>query len=318
MKKYFLFILFFLTFFPISSWAIDAGCDKKDYLCYKDYWVREFCRGSSSSQSWDINKWIGSVTELYRALDVNEQKKQIQELIGSEPNPNERAKIEKELSLDRIGNFSGFKTVEIARIVYRTNMNRIFSCAVIASRIERTQKVKKIISQVWSSNIGEKLDKDIKKLEWLKSSNCGAQWGAKGLTNYPLALAHSATVEYCNYTNYLDYLQENVSTDYTRVIMIEKGYVPVEWLSWTSATILSVSTDMNTRSTQIGNDLERASSTLRKALVAYREMERTYAVHLMLLIIYDDYLELRQNLNSYLNTVSQIFEKAKNAQSANR
>lgn len=81
---------------------------------------------------------------------------------------------------------------------------------------------------------------------------------------------------------------------------------------------MSVSNDMNSRYVQIRNDLSRATSTLPKALVAYREMERTYAVHLMLIIIYDDYLELRENLNSYLSTVSQIFEKAKNAQSANR
>ena len=46
-------------------------------------------------------------------------------------------------------------------------------------------------------------------------------------------------------------------------------------------------------------------------------MERTYSVHLMLMIVYDDYLELRQNMNTYLNAVSQLFEKANNAQSAN-
>lgn len=68
---------------------------------------------------------------------------------------------------------------------------------------------------------------------------------------------------------------------------------------------------------QIQSNVARAQSTLPKALVAYREMERTYGVHIMLVIIYDDYLTLRQNLSTYLNAVSQFFEKAENAQSAN-
>lgn len=81
---------------------------------------------------------------------------------------------------------------------------------------------------------------------------------------------------------------------------------------------MSVARAMNMRTVQIQSDVDRATSTLQKSAVAYREMERTYMLHLMLLIIYDDYLELRQNMNTYLNAVSQLFEKAKNAQSANQ
>lgn len=74
---------------------------------------------------------------------------------------------------------------------------------------------------------------------------------------------------------------------------------------------------MSSRQLQIQRDIARAVTTLPKAIVAYREMERTYSIHLMLMIVYDDYLELRQNVNTYLNAVSQLFEKANNAQSGN-
>ena len=52
--------------------------------------------------------------------------------------------------------------------------------------------------------------------------------------------------------------------------------------------------------------------------MAFQEMDRTYVTHLLLVIIYDDYLKLRDNLDKYMSIVSQTFEKAYNAQDANK
>lgn len=70
--------------------------------------------------------------------------------------------------MDRIGTFVGFKAVETARNQYRTNMNTVFSCAVIASRIEKTQKVLEAVKKVGESEITRKLEADIKKLGAMK------------------------------------------------------------------------------------------------------------------------------------------------------
>ncbi len=56
-----------------------------------------------------------------------------------------------------------------------------------------------------------------------------------------------------------------------------------------------------------------AYRTLPRAMLAYQEMSRTYAAHLMLVIVYDDYVRLRDNLSKYMNATSQLFEKAYNA-----
>lgn len=61
----------------------------------------------------------------------------------------------------------------------------------------------------------------------------------------------------------------------------------------------------------------RAKVTVPKAVMAFAEMDRTYTTHILLVIIYDDYLKLRDHLNTYLAIVSQTFEKAYNAQDAN-
>lgn len=141
--------------------------------------------------------------------------------------------------------------------------------------------------------------------------------GTETLNDYGLALASSATTEYCSYRNYLDYLQENISTNYTEVLNIEKKIGNGGASQSNPTTLESAASAMTVRANQITNDIARANSTLPKALVAYREMERTYPLHIMFLIIYDDYLDLRQNTTTYLNAVSQLFEKANNAQSAN-
>ncbi len=46
-------------------------------------------------------------------------------------------------------------------------------------------------------------------------------------------------------------------------------------------------------------------------------MEKVYPTHLMLTIIYDDYIRLRKNLSAYMNASSQLYLKAFNAQDAN-
>lgn len=75
---------------------------------------------------------------------------------------------------------------------------------------------------------------------------------------------------------------------------------------------------MTNRQNSIQNEMTRAENTLPKALMAYREMQRTYSVHILLVMITDDYLTLRSNLDLYLSNISQLFEKAHNAQDANQ
>ena len=313
-KSLFLILIFFLL--PIGTWAGDgAACDTTDFeWCYQKYWVESVCKAPSSP--WNANKGVGTVTRDYAPLEANEQNRKIEDVINTEKNPTEKAKLSKDLDLGRIGLFDGFKSVEIARIQYRANMDRIFSCAVIASRIEKTEKVQSLISDAGSSDIKDKLKKDIEKMKKLKAGNCGENADGDTLTDYGAAVSSSATVEYCSYRNYLDYLQSNIDANYTRVIELEKKIG-----TWDSRrnlnTLSSVAGDISNRQLQVQRDIARAASTLPKAILAYREMERTYSVHLMLMIIYDDYLELRQNVNTYLNAVSQLFEKANNAQSAN-
>ena len=129
-------------------------------------------------------------------------------------------------------------------------------------------------------------------------------------------LASSATSEYCSYTYYLDYLGANMSKNITKTQEIESKIGENNTAKPTKTTEDAVRV-LASRQNAIERDITRARETLPKALVAYREMERTYIVHLMLVMLFDDYIRLRDNLSNYMSAVSQLFEKAYNAQDAN-
>ena len=101
-------------------------------------------------------------------------------------------------------------------------MNKIFSCAVIASRIEKTKKIQALIARSGTSEITEKLKADIKKLEQLKPTSCATNIDTNQMNDYGRSLASSIATEYCSYRNYLDYLKENIDTNYSEILEKER------------------------------------------------------------------------------------------------
>jgi len=64
----------------------------------------------------------------------------------------------------------------------------------------------------------------------------------------------------------------------------------------------------------ISREITRADTTLPKAIRSWTEMNQTYGVHVLLTIIYDDYIRLRRDLSNYMNISSQLYQKVNNAQ----
>ncbi len=198
-------------------------------------------------------------------------------------------------------------------------MNAIFSCTVIATRKDKLEKLGSIIKgKSGASEIERSLEKEKKRYELLMTKmNCNQNMTSKGDDKIIDRLASSAMIEYCNYTYYLDYLDENIKSNFAQSLTIDAN------IGSQSGTNIATTTDQ-ARSVfaSYGNILEsersRANSTVPKAIMAFQEMDRTYITHLLLVIIYDDYLKLRDNLNTYMSIVSQTFEKAYNAQDANK
>lgn len=299
----------------LSSTLVHAGeCDDPQaFSCYTKR-VTEQCI-TAKPNSWDGKDKIyaSGVRGSYAEYSITALLKNKETMAAQANNlPSDTAQ---KAQLDRPTN-DPFASVKQARLQYQRNMNNIFACAVVGSRLKNITALQGIMKQTSGKNAGmeEKLKKESQKLENLKSNlKCGGD-GTNADTE--ARLMNTAMTEYCTYSFYLDYLESNIRYDFSSSAAKEKALGGTG--AMTTQTIIDASKSMNSYVGIIKNEKNRAKTTLPKALVAYREMNRTYSIHLLLVIIYDDYRQLRDNLNSYLSAVSQLFEKANNAQDSNK
>lgn len=277
---------------------------------------QSFCE--SSDRPWQKNKASGLVSiPDYSRLEtaaintaINQWKNDPKTLA------NERARLDAELDSVRIGNFSGFKTLEASRIKYRSQMNNLFACAVVTSRMKTVQNITNIVKEKKITELANKLKIEYDKLDRTKTTlNCNPSNDA---TIEPIQnLSDTTARQYCYYRHYLGYLQSNLADDLTNIQEIEKKVGNGDGTKVPS-TISEWNQTFQKYNNQIGIEINRADTTLPTALRAFREMDQAYGAHIVLILIYDDYIRLRDALSKYMNASSQLYQKANNAQNANQ
>lgn len=230
----------------------------------------------------------------------------------------EKIRLKDDLNMSRIGNFAGFKTLEVARLQYRASMDSLFSCALITSRLRILDDLRAQISQTFSetnSEIKQQMDRERNRLE-RESGNLNCNSDDISGTDTLKALTNSATRQYCHYRYYLTYLDTQLEQNRTNIETIEQN------IGTGDGTQKAVTTEdwmnsYNNYKNAINTEISRADSSLPRAFRAFRDMEQAYPAHLLLTIIYDDYIRLRKNLSRYMNASSQLYLKAFNAQDTN-
>lgn len=238
----------------------------------------------------------------------------------------EKQRLKYDLDPTRIGEYSGFKTLEVARIAYRTRMNSAFSCAIISSRIKTMKTLQEIINKkIYNkeSEIHKKLKKEVDKLQMeVNKLTCNLPktwWNDQTLSNTEeiTVLVNTTIHQYCQYRFYLGYLDSNISEKLRDIQEIEKKI----W-KWNGTQIPTTTDEWKKIAPRyhqdLSNEITRADTTLPKAIRAFQEMDQTYGAHILLTLIYDDYIKLRKALSSYMNISSQLYQKANNAQSTNK
>jgi hypothetical protein len=310
------FILVSFTLLPVALFASDA----ESYEAYEKR-VKETCE---TDKPWAEKKeWWGNIVAIpkYSELTKVAIEKRIQNIVNAQRSPEEQERIERDLEIGRIANLETFKVLEVARVDYRTAMNNVFGCAVIQSREDMLKNLINEISKKYptpQTEIKEKLRIEWEKLKIQKDNlSCIDQSWEKN-TPQSTRLVNSSIRQYCHYDAYLRYLRSYLDKENTKMLELESsiGKAPGEKI------VLPTNTEVWTReiakrSEYISSEIARAKLVLPRALEAFREMERTYRMHLMLVIIYDDYLRLRDNLSTYFNAVTQLMEKMLNAQLQN-
>jgi hypothetical protein len=218
----------------------------------------------------------------------------------------------------RIGGYDGFRAGEVARLLYRRNMDRVFACGVVASRLSKLEALEKAIQGKPTSDITESIKKERTRYEWLRGQmNCNLNKWDTSATGTVDRIMRSGMKEYCQYSYYLDYLEANVRWDVTKISETETKIGEGNTSKQATNTEAALN-EITSRIAKIDEERTRAHDVLPKAIQSFREMDRTYILHIMLVFIYDDYLKLRDHLGQYMALVGQTFEKAFNAQGDNQ
>ncbi len=283
--------------------------------CYEEQ-VKN-CTGPTSPWGNWADLW--AITIKYEEFKSEKIDDFIAKIPQTQTGPDEKESMQKKVDALKSRQFLWFRATEAARLLYRSNMNQIFSCAIIASRWSKLEKLDTIVKKNGkASDILQKLDKEKKRYESLmRNKNCFQNNSDKADDKVVDRLSFSAAGEYCRYTYYLDYISANITSDFSAAVEIDRK-IGGNTGTTEIGTTIAASTSMGQWMTTLESERSRANSTIPKAVVAFQEMDRTYITHLLLIIIYDDYLKLRDRLNTYMSIVSQTFEKAYNAQDANK
>jgi hypothetical protein len=136
-----------LTFLFIFASLVLRGTMRVDAApqTYETYQTEANSYCNSSGQTW--SKYNTLVPKIdYPAFDLASVNRTLAKSSNnSTVVGDEKLRLKSDLDPVTIGEYSGFKTVEIARINYRTQMNSLFACAVIASRIDTMDSLTRLI-----------------------------------------------------------------------------------------------------------------------------------------------------------------------------
>jgi hypothetical protein len=314
-KKTFLTLIITIT--PVSIFAIESQS-------YTDY--KEKAMAGCENKPWTTpSEWGWNIVPIpeYPELTKEAIEAEYDKLLNEKNSPEEQERINKKLLELRSSNQNLFKTLELVRVRYWDSMNRVFGCAIIQSRENMIENllltIEKKFPAASQSEMKEKIKRETKKLQIQSEElNCTPSSGETS-TAASKRVINSAIHQYCHYESYLKYLRDNLDKNNAAMFELDASikrdentkFVPIK----NSDTWVS---EISRRNEAISSELLRANQVLPKAIETFREMERTYTIHLMLVIIYDDYIRLRDNLNTYFKAVSQLLEKTQNAQIPNK
>lgn len=199
---------------------------------------------------------------------------------------------------------------------YKERTNALFACAQIGFKIRTHESIIQTIrgEKADTGNMVKQLETQTRMLrqegEKRKCTDVSSISDGKGLFLKKILL-DNAFYQYCDYRHYLQYLKTNISTRVSKFSKDQKENPDQEGSFSTEKAV----TDILQSSSKIDAEIAHTREVFGQAMVAYTEFERTYASHVVLLFITEDYRLLRESLKKIMNPLGQVIYKTSNAQS---
>lgn len=202
--------------------------------------------------------------------------------------------------------------LEKASYVYKETMGTIYACAVMNAKI---RIIDTLITKIPTSqsNIKEKLRNQLAYTrKALVPKGCREISNTSELSVKKILL-DNITYQYCNYRQYLYYL-DNASKK-----SLNAYYKTNQGINVSDSSLLqntdSASREIAQSANKITMEIAHTKEVFPQGMIAFTEFEKTYASHILLEFILQDYVDLRSSLKKLLNPIGQVIYKASNAQS---
>ncbi|MDD2916387.1 MAG: hypothetical protein PHH70_00925 [Candidatus Gracilibacteria bacterium] len=289
-------ILLSLMLFFLSIGSVFAASEPGTYAFYLDS-VDNFCKPTDSTlwADWKTNSLIKIEQVKYANITNKNSDQDYKNYLKS------LRKDESQVDLLGIG--IGPKFLEKASYVYKETMGSVYACAVMNAKIRITDN---LISNIptTQSNLKNKLQNQLSNLRRKIETDGCREVGNTTELSIKKALLDNTTYQYCNYRQYLYYL--DMSSKQNMAEYMTGGTAP--------KNTDSASQEMARSGNKISAEIAHTKEVYPQAMVAFTEFEKTYASHIILEFILQDYIELRSSLRSLLNPIGQVIYKASNKQ----
>jgi hypothetical protein len=204
-----------------------------------------------------------------------------------------------------------------ASVAYKERTNALFACAEISFKIKTHESILESVrgSKADTGNMAKSLQKQTERLrQELDRRHCSPAATSADGNGFSLrkTLLDNAFYQYCDYRHYLQYLKTNISSRLAQASQNARDNgTPLKGSMSAESAVANIASSVS----NIDSEISHTREVFPQAMVAYSEFERTYATHVVMLFIEEDYRLIRETLKKVMNPLGQVIYKASNAQS---
>lgn len=196
-----------------------------------------------------------------------------------------------------------YDLIDIKKI-HQTNMNNIYKCWILSIQKKSFELTKKILIKPnpdLKDRLEQKIDEKI-SLIWLSLVKLKCNEFNEKNSILKLNVLKQVTYETCKYVNYLEYLKEKNT--------IIANIAPEDKDEYAINEIYEIENRYNKA---IDEEIKHVYKIFPLAFHAYTEYENNVVIHLLLEVIKEDYIVIREKLHQVLNPINQVVYKISNA-----
>lgn len=202
---------------------------------------------------------------------------------------------------------------------YRKNQNELYACWVIKLQKNSYKIILKKLAKIdktWTlmSKINEKILLKLKKLNIIeKEKKCSwlsnkEDWNS---LQFKQKLLYESSYEYCKYNFYLDFLNNH----FENIQNANKEYFSQNQSQQNSYKISQLAKIQSKLKQDIINEENHSAKVFSMAFQTYIDYENNYPVHILLELIKEDFIVLREKLYEVISPIDQVVYKINNAMS---